>query len=374
MSAVALERLRKVFNKTTALDDVSLAIGTGEFLCVVGRTNAGKSTLLKTIAGLYRADGGRVIIGGRDLTLLPPHKRRVSLLFQNIALFPTMTGYENIAFPLRTTNVAGDAVERRVRSIAQMLKVEHLLDRLPRTFSGGEQQRVAIGRAIIQPGDLLMLDEPLTNLDASIRIRLRIEFKKLHREFAQTIIYVTHDQVEAMSLSDRVAVLDGGRIQQIGSPDEVYHRPVNRFVAEFIGIENIVAGRRAGGSAERPVIAVADKTLLASAEEPLGGGAGEVWVCIKAEDVELALPGDERSLRRPDVSRLAADITATHHLGVLTKLELDCGFRLYAYVMTRQVGAMQLVPGRRVEVVIAAEAIHLLPRPPTGRSAASSRS
>lgn len=235
MSAVALERLRKVFNKTTALDDVSLAIHSGEFLCVVGRTNAGKSTLLKTIAGLYRADGGRVIIGGRDLTLLPPHKRRLSLLFQNIALFPTMTGYENIAFPLRTANVAGDAVERRVRSIAQMLKVEHLLDRLPRTFSGGEQQRVAIGRAIIQPGDLLMLDEPLTNLDASIRIRLRIEFKKLHREFAQTIIYVTHDQVEAMSLSDRVAVLDGGRIQQIGSPDEVYHRPVNRFVAEFIG-------------------------------------------------------------------------------------------------------------------------------------------
>lgn len=235
MSVVAVERLRKVFDKTTALDDVNLAIRAGEFLCVVGRTNAGKTTLLKTIAGLYSADGGRVIIGGRDLTLLPPHKRRVSLLFQNIALFPTMTGYENIAFPLRTANLPADAVDRRVRSIAQTLKVEHLLDRLPRTFSGGEQQRVAIGRAIIQPGDLLMLDEPLTNLDASIRIRLRIEFKKLHRDFVQTIIYVTHDQVEAMSLSDRVAVLDGGRIQQIGSPDDVYHRPVNRFVAEFIG-------------------------------------------------------------------------------------------------------------------------------------------
>jgi ABC-type sugar transport system ATPase subunit len=235
MSAVAVERLRKTFNEITALDDVSLTIGRGEFLCVVGRTNAGKSTLLKTIAGLYRADGGRVIIGGRDFTSLPPHKRRVSLLFQNIALFPTMTGYENIAFPLRTAKVPADVVERRVRSIGQMLKVEHLLNRLPRTFSGGEQQRVAIGRAIIQPGDLLMLDEPLTNLDASIRIRLRIEFKKLHHEFAQTIIYVTHDQVEAMSLSDRVVVLDRGRIQQMGSPDDVYHRPVNRFVAEFIG-------------------------------------------------------------------------------------------------------------------------------------------
>lgn len=235
MSAVAIERLRKAFGGTTALDDVSLAVADGEFLCVVGRTNAGKSTLLKTVAGIHRADGGRVIIGSRDATSLPPHQRRVSLLFQNIALFPTMTGFDNLAFPLRAAKVTGDAVEHRVRSIARMLKIEHVLDRLPRTFSGGEQQRVAIGRAIIQPGDLLMLDEPLTNLDASIRIRLRIELKKLHRELAQTIIYVTHDQVEAMSLSDRVAVLDGGRVQQIGSPDQVYHRPVNRFVAQFIG-------------------------------------------------------------------------------------------------------------------------------------------
>lgn len=235
MSSVAVEGLRKEFGRTVALDRISFAIHPGEFLCIVGKSNAGKTTLLKTIAGLYRPDGGRVFIGGRDVTSLPPHGRRVSLLFQNIALFPTMTGYENIAFPLRTARVPGDVIERKVRSIAQVLNVEHVLERLPRTFSGGEQQRVAIGRAIIQPGDVLMLDEPLTNLDASIRIRLRIEFKKLHRELAQTIVYVTHDQVEAMSLSDRLAVLDRGRIQQIGSPDDVYHRPVNRFVAEFIG-------------------------------------------------------------------------------------------------------------------------------------------
>jgi ABC-type sugar transport system ATPase subunit len=193
MSAVTVERLRKVFGTTIALDDVDFAIGDGEFLCIVGRSNAGKSTLLKTIAGLYRSDGGRVCIGDRDVTSQPPNSRRVSLLFQNIALFPTMTGFENIAFPLRTANVPADRVEHRVRSIAQMLKVDHVLDRLPRTFSGGEQQRVAIGRAIVKPGDVLMLDEPLTNLDASIRIR------------------------------------------QIGSPEDVYHRPINRFVAEFIG-------------------------------------------------------------------------------------------------------------------------------------------
>ena len=235
MNALVVEQLRKTFGKIRALDDVSFTVGPGEFFCVVGRTNAGKSTLLKTIAGIHRADGGRVVIGGRDVISLSPHERRVSLLFQNIALFPTRTGFDNMAFPLRTANVSSDVVSRRVRLIAQMLKVEHVLDRLPQTFSGGEQQRVAIGRAIIHPTDLLMLDEPLTNLDASIRIRLRIEFKKLHRDLGQTIIYVTHDQVEAISLSDRIAVLDKGRVQQIGSPGEVYQRPVNRFVAEFIG-------------------------------------------------------------------------------------------------------------------------------------------
>jgi ABC-type sugar transport system ATPase subunit len=235
MSTVAVERLRKSFGKNTALDDVSFAVRHGEFFCIVGRTNAGKTTLLKTIAGLYRPNEGRVCIGGRDVTFQPPSNRRVSLLFQNIALFPTMSGFENMAFPLRTTNLADNTIRDKVRSVAKTLKVDHILDRPPRTYSGGEQQRVAIGRAIVNPGEVLMLDEPLTNLDAGIRIRLRIEFKKMHRDLEQTIIYVTHDQVEAMSLSDRVAVLDRGRIQQIGSPDDVYDRPLNRFVAEFIG-------------------------------------------------------------------------------------------------------------------------------------------
>jgi multiple sugar transport system ATP-binding protein len=235
MSTVAVERLRKSFGKNIALDGISFDVRHGEFFCIVGRTNAGKTTLLKTIAGLYRPDEGRVCIGERDVTFQLPSNRRVSLLFQNIALFPTMSGFENVAFPLRTQKLPDDKIRDRVRAVAKTLKVDHIIDRLPRTYSGGEQQRVAIGRAIVDPGDVLMLDEPLSNLDAGIRIRLRIEFKKIHRELDQTIIYVTHDQVEAMSLSDRVAVLDRGRIQQIGSPDDVYDRPLNRFVAEFIG-------------------------------------------------------------------------------------------------------------------------------------------
>lgn len=236
MSWVAVNGLRKTFaGGVIALDDVSFALRRGELFCVVGPTNAGKSTLLKTIAGLHRPDVGTIEIAGRDVTRLEPRQRRVSLLFQNVALFPGLTGYDNIAFPLRAAGLAEDRVAARVKEVARLLKIEPILARHPRTFSGGEQQRVAIGRAIAHPSALLMLDEPLTNLDARIRIALRIEFKALHRETQQCMLYVTHDHVEAMSLSDRIAVLDHGRLQQIGTPDDIYHRPINRFVAEFVG-------------------------------------------------------------------------------------------------------------------------------------------
>lgn len=219
----------------TALDGIDLAMEEGEFLTVVGPTNAGKSTLLKTIAGLERPQAGRVWLKGRDVTRMEPRLRNVSLLFQNIALFPTLNGRQNIAFPLRTSQLAKAEVNSRVDEIAGMLKVAHVLDRLPKTFSGGEQQRVAIGRALAAPCDLLMLDEPLTNLDARIRIALRVEFKKLHRETGQSILYVTHDQIEAMSLSDRIAVLNEGQVEQVGTPDDLYGRPATAFVARFMG-------------------------------------------------------------------------------------------------------------------------------------------
>jgi ABC-type sugar transport system ATPase subunit len=236
MSALSVRSLAKRFEAVQALDDVSFDIAEGEFFCVVGPTNAGKSTLLKTIAGLYRPDGGTIHIGGRPVNGLQPKDRRVSLQFQNMALFPTLTGYENIAFPLRTAGLGEAEVETRVREVAGILNVGHILDRHPRTYSGGEQQRIAIGRAIAHRCELLMLDEPLTNLDARIRILLRIEFKNLHRDSGQTMLYVTHDQVEAMSMSDRIAVLHEGRLQQVGAPDEIYHAPANRFVARFVGM------------------------------------------------------------------------------------------------------------------------------------------
>ncbi len=236
MSWLSLKDLTVGFDGgVTALDGVDLAMQPGEFFSVVGPTNAGKSTLLKTIAGLERPSRGNIELAGRDCTKLEPRARKVSLLFQNIALFPTLTGRENIAFALRRAGAPDDAIGTRVREVADLLRVSHLLDRLPRTFSGGEQQRVAIGRALAAPSDLLMLDEPLTNLDARIRISLRLAFKAIHRNTAQPILYVTHDQVEAMSLSDRIGVLNAGRFEQIGTPDELYSRPKTAFVAAFLG-------------------------------------------------------------------------------------------------------------------------------------------
>jgi ABC-type sugar transport system ATPase subunit len=235
MSSLSVAGLSKSFGALRALSDISFEVADGEFFCVVGPTNAGKSTLLKTIAGLHRPDSGQIHLAGRQVTELEPRLRNVSLLFQNIALFPTRTGRENIGFPLRTAGLPESEIAARVDEVAAMLKVEHVLDRLPQTFSGGEQQRIAIGRAIARPCDLLMLDEPLTNLDARIRIALRIEFKNLHRRLGQSLIYVTHDQVEAISMSDRIAVLNEGQLEQMGTPDEIYHRPASVFVAQFIG-------------------------------------------------------------------------------------------------------------------------------------------
>lgn len=236
MHRLGIEHVSKTFpGGIRALDDVSFSVAPGEFFSIVGPTNAGKSTLLKLIAGLHSPDAGRVLMDGDDVGRLEPRLRRVSLLFQNIALFPTLTGFENIAYSLRLAGVADAAIARRVDEVAKLVNVGHLLERLPRTFSGGEQQRVAIARALALDARLLMLDEPLTNLDARLRISLRREFKTLHRQGERTILYVTHDQAEAMSLSDRLLVLNAGRIEQIGTPQEIYARPATRFVAEFIG-------------------------------------------------------------------------------------------------------------------------------------------
>jgi sn-glycerol 3-phosphate transport system ATP-binding protein len=284
--------------KVDALSGVSFTIASGEFFSIVGPTNAGKSTLLKLISGLQVPSYGRIFLDDVDVTALEPRARGVSLLFQNIALFPTRNGYENLSYPLRLAGWSKDETATRVRDIAALVNVGHLLHRLPATYSGGEQQRVAIGRALAYPTRLLMLDEPLTNLDARLRIALRLAFKSLHRESGQTILYVTHDQVEAMSLSDRILVLNQGRIEQIGTPDDVYHRPRTKFVAEFIGTPpmNIldVAFTNPGELAAPTAAAISVSAL----DLPEGLAGKNLSVGVRPEDVAAA-PGPSESASLP---------------------------------------------------------------------------
>lgn len=325
MTWLEVEGISKAFGDVGALRDVSFNVDQGEFMCIVGPTNAGKSTLLKTIAGLHVAERGRIRLAGKDLTHLEPRHRDLSLLFQNNALFPTLSGLENIAFPLKTRKASSTFIQERVYEVAGLLKIAHILDRLPNTYSGGEQQRVAIGRAIADPGKLLMLDEPLTNLDARLRIALRIEFKAMRRKLGQTFLYVTHDQVEALSLSDRILILTGGEIQQIGSPEDIYKRPVNRFVAEFIGSPpmNFVPGELSGENRDHRLVG-------AGYEFPLPGIEHLTSYPRLPRSVELGVRPENISVspRKTTDHPIRGVLAYTERLGSRSILNIDLGGRL----------------------------------------------
>jgi multiple sugar transport system ATP-binding protein len=246
MSQVAVKHVDKVYQgKTHVLKDISLDIDSGEFLVLLGPSGCGKTTLLNCIAGLLDIEGGRIEIGGVDVTNRDPSERDLAMVFQSYALYPTKTVYGNMAFCLRMKRKGRDFIERKVRETAELLQIDDLLDRKPATLSGGQRQRAAIGRALVRDAAVCLFDEPLSNLDAKLRTEMRIELKKLHKKIKSTFIYVTHDQVEAMTLATRIAVMDGGKFSQISTPDELYDRPANTFVARFIGSPsmNFVRGK-----------------------------------------------------------------------------------------------------------------------------------
>jgi multiple sugar transport system ATP-binding protein len=235
MGRVVLSNLKKTFGKVEVLHNINLDIKKNEFTVFVGPSGCGKSTLLRLIAGLEDATDGQILIDGQDVTLWRPAKRGVAMVFQSYALYPHMTVYENMSFALRRTKYAKEEIHRRVMDAAEVLQVTHLLDRQPKQLSGGQRQRVAIGRAIIRDPRVFLFDEPLSNLDASLRVQMRMRIGKLKEKLHTTMIYVTHDQVEAMTLADKIVVLNAGNIEQVGTPLELYHHPCNKFVAGFIG-------------------------------------------------------------------------------------------------------------------------------------------
>ena len=239
MTQVQLSAVRKSFGPTEVLRDIDLTIADGEFVVFVGPSGCGKSTLLRIIAGLEDASEGDIRIGDRSVNDASPAERGVAMVFQSYALYPHMTVYENMAFALKLAKAPRAAVDEAVRAAARILNIEALLERRPKELSGGQRQRVAIGRAIVRKPKLFLFDEPLSNLDAALRVHMRYEFAKLHESLGTTMIYVTHDQVEAMTLADRIVVLSEGRIEQVGAPMDLYHHPDNLFVAGFIGSPRI---------------------------------------------------------------------------------------------------------------------------------------
>ena len=288
MSSVSIRNLDLSFGAVKVLQGLNLDVAEGEFLVLLGSSGCGKSTLLNCIAGLLDVTGGQIFISGRNVTWAEPSQRGIGMVFQSYALYPQMTVEGNLSFGLRNQRMARAEIAKRVAEAAEILQIGPLLKRKPAALSGGQRQRVAIGRALVRQANVFLFDEPLSNLDAKLRTDLRVELKRLHKQLGSTMIYVTHDQVEAMTLADRIAIMKGGQIQQLASPDEIYGRPRNKYVADFIGSPamNFFEGRlshTAGG----PVFEGAGISLpMTGYAFTSNGPAGpDVWLGVRPEHI-----------------------------------------------------------------------------------------
>jgi len=294
MAKIELQGISKGFGHTPVLRDIDLVVEEGEFVVLVGPSGCGKSTLLRILAGLDEVDAGEVRIGGVRMNDVPPAKRGVAMVFQSYALYPHMTVAQNMAFGLRLAGNQPDAIDAAVLAAARLLDIEHLLDRRPKMLSGGQRQRVAIGRAIVREPTVFLFDEPLSNLDAELRVRMRYEFAKLHQRLKTTTVYVTHDQVEAMTLADRIAILDRGRVEQFGTAEELYERPASRFVAGFIGSPrmNFLIGTLEGQARGVTQVRLRNGAILKAKATATGARNGdEVTFGVRPEDIRIGPPG-----------------------------------------------------------------------------------
>jgi multiple sugar transport system ATP-binding protein len=347
MGTVAAHDLRKSFGEVQALDGVTLDVPDGSFFVVLGPSGAGKTTTLRAIAGLERLDGGSVHLDGRDATADTPAARDLAMVFQSYALYPRRTAYENIASPLRARRASAGEVAAAVEQVAALLHIERLLQRRPAQMSGGEMQRVALARALVRRPRAFLMDEPLTNLDLKLRVEMRTELTRIHRTMGGTFVYVTNDQVEALSMADRVAVLREGRVQQVGTPAEVYERPANQWVAGFVGSPRIsllacraegdrLVGEQ-GWSLPRP------RWTTAEDGRPLLLG-------LRAEDVSVEKRGE---------AALAGELYGLEPLGDRTVVDVKVGAEM---VKVKARPTVSGVPGERVSVTVDLDRAHLFDR------------
>jgi multiple sugar transport system ATP-binding protein len=313
VEGIELIAITKRFGSVEVIANLDLQITAGEFLVVLGPSGCGKSTLLRMIAGLEPVTGGQVRIAGRDVTQLAPGARGVAMVFQHYALYPHMTVYDNLAFGMRNVGVPRGEIDRRIQEAARVLELEPYLARKPGQLSGGQRQRVAIGRALVKEPVAFLFDEPLSNLDASLRARTRVELARLHHRLATTMVFVTHDQAEAMTLATRLAVMNRGRIEQIGSPMEIYRRPATRFVAGFIGTPamNFLPVDRLTPVNGNAVVKLRDGTVLPTAiSDDEVGPAEQLTLGVRAESVSLSDAAAARG--RTEVIERLGDRTLAH--------------------------------------------------------------
>ena len=351
MPSVSFEHVTKRFGETTVVEDFSLDVTDGELLVLVGGSGSGKSTILRMLAGLENVSAGTIRIDGRDVTAVPPRDRDVAMVFQDYGLYPHMTVRENLSLGLRLKKVARQEIDRRIAWAGGILGLEPLLDRKPKQLSGGQRQRVAMGRAMVREPKVFLFDEPLSNLDAGLRAQMRIEIGSLQRRLRTTTMYVTHDQVEAMTLGDRIVVLADGRIQQIGRPIDIYRAPANRFVAGFIGTPrmNFVEGRVERAGNQLVFITEGVRIELAPDRAAPPSAAEQTTLGVRPED--LVVDSDGRA-----GNTLAGRVVLVERLGGTTHLHFAAGpHRLMAAVANESVPEV----GEEIRVRARAERLHL---------------
>ena len=321
---VRLERVTKRFGDVTAVDDLSLEVGKGEFFGLLGPSGCGKTTTLRMIGGFEEVTAGSVYLGEENVTDLPPFKRATNTVFQNYALFPHLTVFENIAFGLRRTKTPTAEIRQQVAFMLDLVELPGYEQRRPNQLSGGQQQRVALARALVNNPRVLLLDEPLGALDLKLRKQMQVELKRIQSEIGITFIFVTHDQEEAMTMSDRIAVMRHGRIEQIGAPEELYERPNTGFVAGFLGVSNLLSGEVAGRSGQHAEIRLKDGGIVRVPAAAIDG-ASRVRIGIRPEKLRVIARGDESRAPEADLNWIDGEILDASYIGVSTQYLVRTG-------------------------------------------------
>ena len=316
MAGIAIEGVARTFGTVRAIDDVSLAVRDGEFFTLLGPSGCGKTTLLRMVAGFCDLERGRILFGERRIDALPPHRRNAGMVFQNYAIFPNHTVGGNVAYGLKARNVAAADIERRVTAALKLVHLDGYEQRWPHQLSGGQLQRVAIARALVIEPEVLLLDEPLSNLDAKLRVEMRAEIRQLQQQLKITAIYVTHDQEEALAISDRIAVMQSGRLEQVGAPEAIYRTPATPFVAEFMGTTNLLTGTVASRDGELARIRVGAQEFAARSDAAPGTG---MTFSLRPEMLRVV------ATPPPGWAAISATVARVEFLGVLTRLTLRLG-------------------------------------------------